>query len=114
MLRPPSALTSQQSKPTTATIKQIKQLLNIAATQELSILKYHKRNIVLTEHSDSCYLDDENAQSRAGGHHHLPKNVGFSTNNSAIHNVAKIIKAVLLSTKPNYINTQKAVKERQI
>jgi hypothetical protein len=97
----------------------VKQLLDFAATQEPAVLTYRKSNMVLSIHSDAGYLNEENARSRAGGHHYLSKNVPFPPNNGAIHNVAKIIKAVMSSAAESelgslYINAQKGVKERII
>ena len=75
--------------------------------------------MVLAVHSDASYLNEEEARSRAGGHHILSENVPFPPNNSAIHNVAKIIKGVMSSASETelgamYINAQKAVEERII
>lgn len=53
--------------------------------------------MVLAIHSNASYLNEENARSRAGGHHFLSKDVPFPPNNGAIHNVAKIIKTVMSS-----------------
>jgi hypothetical protein len=54
--------------------------------------------------------------SSAGGHHYLSKNTSFPANNSAILNVAEIIKAIMSSAAEAklgalYINDKKAVKE---
>jgi hypothetical protein len=75
--------------------------------------------MVLAVHSNASYLNEEEAQSRAGGHHYLSKNVPLPSNNGAIHNVAKILKGVMSSAAEAelgamYINSQKAVEERII
>ena len=75
--------------------------------------------MILAVHSDAGYLNEENARSRAGGHHFLSEDVPLSPNNGAIHNVAEIIKGVMSSsaeaeTGGLYINARKAVEERSI
>jgi hypothetical protein len=97
----------------------VKQLLDFAATQEPAVLTYRKSDMVLSIHSDAGYLNEENARSRAGGHHYLSENVPFPQNNGAIHNVAEIIKAVMSSAAESelgslYINARKGVEERII
>ena len=119
MLTPLSALASQQTKPTTETMKRVKQFLDYAATQEPAVLTYRKSGMVLAIHSDASYLNEENARSRAGGHHFLSEDVPFPPNNGAVHNVAEIIKAVMSSAAEAelgslYINAKKGVEERHI
>ena len=119
LLTPLSALTSQQAKPTTETMKRLKQFLDYCATQEPAVLTYRKSDMILAIHSDASYLNEENARSRSGGHHYLSENVPFPPNNGAIHNVAEIIKAVMSSAAEAelgslFINAKKGVKERII
>jgi hypothetical protein len=119
MLTPLSALASQLTKPTTETMKRVKQFLDYAATQEPAVLTYRKSGMVLAIHSDASYLNEENARSRAGGHHFLSEDVPFPPNNGAVHNVAEIIKAVMSSAAEAelgslYINVKKGVEERHI
>jgi len=64
---PISALASQQSKPTTETMKRVRQFLDYCATQEPAVLTYCKSDMVLSIHSDASYLNEEQACSRAGG-----------------------------------------------
>jgi hypothetical protein len=73
--------------------------------------------MVLAVHSNASYLNEEEARSRAGGHHVLSEDVPFPPNNGTIHNVAEIIKGVMSSGAEAelgamYINACKAVKER--
>ncbi|KAL7480170.1 hypothetical protein ACHAW6_005874 [Cyclotella cf. meneghiniana] len=119
LLTPLSAIASQQSKATVKTMERVKQLLDFAATQEPAVLTYRKSDMVLSIHSDASYLSEENARSRAGGHHYLSEDVPFPPNNGAIHNVAEIIKSVMSSAAESelgslYINARKGVVERQI
>jgi hypothetical protein len=100
-------------------MERVKQLLDFAATQEPAVLTYRKSDMVLSIHSDASYLSEENARSRAGGHHYLSEDVPFPPNNGAIHNVAEIIKSVMSSAAESelgslYINARKGVVERQI
>ena len=119
MLTPLSALASQQTKPMTETMKRVKQFLNYAATQEPAVLTFRKSDMVLAIHSETSYLSEENACSRAGDHHFLSENVPYPPNNGAIHNDVEIIKAVMSSAAEAelgslYINAQKGVEERTI
>jgi hypothetical protein len=74
--------------------------------------------MVLEVHSDASYLNEEEARSRAGGHHFLSKDVPFPPSNGLIYN-AEIIKGVMsLVAKAElgamYINARKAVEEQII
>ena len=95
------------------------QIMDYLASQEPAVLTYRKSDMILAVHSNASYLNEEDAQSRSGGHHFLAENVPFPVNNGAIHNVAKIIKGVMSSAAEAelgamYINARKAVKERII
>ena len=119
LLTPLSALTSQQAKPTTKTIKRAQQFLDYLATQEPAVLTYRKSDMILSIHSDAGYLNEPNARSRAGGHHYLSENTLFPPNNGAIHNIAEIIKSVMSSAAEAelaalYINARKGVEIRNI
>ena len=119
MLTPISALTAQQSKPTQATMKRVQHFLDYAATQEPAVTTYRASDMVLAIHSDASYLNEEEARSRAGGHHFLSENVPFPANNGAIYNEASIIKAVMSSAAESeigslYTNAPKGVEERNI
>ena len=114
-----SALTSQQANPTHKTMERVRQFLDYCATQEPAVLTYNKSDMILAVHSDAGYLNEKNARSRAGGHFYLSNNSKFPPNNGAIHNVAKIIKAVMSSAAEAelgalYINARKAVEIRNI
>ena len=118
-LVPLSALASQQSKPTQHTLDKAQHFLDYMATQEPAVLTYRKSDMILAVHSDAGYLNEDNARSRAGGHHFLSEDVPLPPNNGAIHNVAEIIKAVMSSaaeaeTGALYINARKAVEIRNI
>jgi hypothetical protein len=100
-------------------MQQSQQLLDYLATQEPAVLTYRKSEMVLAVHSDASYLNEEEARSRAGGHHFLSEDVPFPPNNGAIHNVTEIIKGVMSSPAEAelgamYINARKAVKKHII
>jgi hypothetical protein len=98
LLMPISALTAQQAKPTQATMQQVQQFLNYAATKEPAVTTYRASDMVLAIHSNAGYLNEEGARSCAGGHHFLSENVATPSNNGAIYNKASIIKSVMSST----------------
>jgi hypothetical protein len=119
ILAPLNAIAAKQSNPTVHTMQHSQQLLDYLTMQEPAVLTYRKSEMVLAVHSNASYLNEEEAQSRAGGHHFLSEDVPFPPNNSAIHNVAKIIKGVMSSAAEAeldamYINARKAVKKRII
>ena len=119
MLTPLSAIAAQQSKPTQATMKQVQQFLDYAATQEPAVTTYRASDMILGIHSDAGYLNEQQAQSRQGGHHFLSENVQYPDNNGAVHNEASIIKAVMSSAAEAelgalYTNARKGVEERNI
>ncbi len=97
LLCPISAIASQSSKPTEDTIRQTLQLLNYLATQEDAVLSYHASDMVLAVNSNASYLSKPKARSRAGGHFFLSSNTTVPPNNSAVLNIAHIIKKVMSS-----------------
>ena len=97
VLTPLSAIASQQANPTTDTMAKTKQLLDYLASQEEAILSYPASDMVLAVHSNTGYLNELEARSRAGGHFFLSSNAKIPTNNGAILNVVQIIKTVMSS-----------------
>jgi hypothetical protein len=119
MLTPLSAIAAQQSKPTQATMKRVQQFLDYAATKEPAVTTYRASDMILGIHSDAGYLNEENARSRQGGHHFMSEDVLYPANNSAVHNEASIIKAVMSSAAEAelaalYTNARKGVEIRNI
>ena len=80
ILTPLSAIAVKQSKPTINTAQRSQQIMDYLATQEPAVLTYRKSDIVLPVHSDASYLNEEEAQSRAGGHHFLSENIPLPLN----------------------------------
>ncbi len=116
ILTPLSAIAAKQSNPTVHTTQRSQELLDYLAMQEPAALTYRKSEMVLAVHNDTSYLNEEKAQSQAGGHLFLSEDIPFPPNNGAIHNVAEIIKGVMSSAAKAelgamYINACKAVED---
>jgi hypothetical protein len=90
-----NVIATQQASPTQKTMERVKQLLDYCASQEVAILTYHARDMVLAIHSDAGYLNESKAWSRAGGIFFLSSNVRNPQNNGAILTVAQIIDVVM-------------------
>jgi len=118
MLMPLSTIASTQAEPTEETLERTKQFLDYAASNPDAILTYSASDMVLAVHSDASYLSERNARSRLGGHFFMSKDVEAPPNNGAVHNIAKIIKAVMSSAAEAelgglYINAREAVPIRK-
>ena len=84
------------------------------AAQEESVLTYNANDMILDVHSDTSYLSDPKARSRAGGHLLFSSNTTISANNGAILNIVHIIKHVMTSATEAeldglYIMTREAI-----
>ena len=78
------------------------------------MLTYNASNVKLAVHSDTIYLSEPKARSRAVGHLFLLSDSSVPHNNGAVFNIAHIIKHVMsLATEADmaalYIVAQKAV-----
>ena len=105
MLTALSAIASAQAKPTEETMTRCKQFLDYAATHQDAILTYKASDIVLVVHSDTSYLSEPKARSRAGRHffYHLivttqPTMELFST----LHNSSRQL--CLLQQRQNWVH----------
>jgi len=92
MLPALGSLAAAQSKATETTAKACTKLLNYAATHPDAVVRYHKSRMILQIHSDTSYLSETEARSRAGGFFYLGDNMDKSspdapppTLNGAIH-----------------------------
>ena len=70
-----------------------------------------------SSHSDTSYLSEPKARSRAGGHFFLSSDCEDPANNGAVLNLAQLIKAVMSSAAEAevgalYINAREAVPQR--
>ena len=63
-----SAIASEQSKPTEAMMEKTRQFLDYVVTHPDATLTYRASNMVLNMHSDTSYLIEPKARSKAGGH----------------------------------------------
>ena len=97
MLTALSAIASAQAKPTEETMTRCKQFLDYAATHQDAILTYKASDIVLVVHSDTSYLSEPKARSRAGRHFFLSSDCDDPAYNGAVLNLAQLIKAVMSS-----------------
>ncbi len=117
MLTALGSLATQQANPPTNTKKLVHQYLDYAGTHPDAIITYQASNMVLAGHSDASYLLETNACSRAGGHFFMSNNNALPPNNGAVHTIAQIIKAVMLSAAEAeigaiYINCREAIPAR--
>ena len=90
---------------------------SIGAPHPDAVLTYQKSDMVLAVHSDTSYLTEPQARSRAGGHHYLSSDVELPPNNGAVLNIAQIIKAVMSSAAEAeigalFINAREAIPAR--
>ena len=109
-----NAISMQQASPTQKTIERVKQLLDYCASQEEAVLTYHASDMVLAIHSNSGYLNESKAQSRAGGHFFMSSNLQNPQNNGAVLAIAQIIYALMSSAaeaelEALFINAKEAV-----
>jgi hypothetical protein len=98
MLTALGSLATQQANPTESTLAQIHQFLDYALSHPNAGITYCASDMILAAHSDTSYLSETNACSRASGHFFLSKNDHFPNNNGAVLTIAQIIKAVMSST----------------
>jgi hypothetical protein len=92
-----SALAAEQAAPTKRTLQKVHQFLDYAATHPEAVVTYKASNMILAIHLDASYLSEPKARSRTGGHFFLSDNDEDPTNNGAVLNVSKVIKAVMSS-----------------
>ena len=78
-------------------MKQTLHFLDYVATQKEAVLTYNASEMKLAAHSDTSYLSEPKARSRAGGHFFLSSDLSVPHNNGTILNIAHIIKHVMSS-----------------
>ncbi len=113
MLTTSSALASSQAAPTEKTMQKCLQFLDYAASQEDAIVTYVVSNMRLAIHSDTMYLPEPKAQSRASGRMFMAGTEDIPINNGVVLNILQIIRAVTLAVEAElgalFINTKTAV-----
>ena len=91
-------------------MEHINWLLDYVATNSDTILTYKSSDMILAVQSDTSYLSEANARSRADGHFICSTDISDPPNNGAILNISKILKAITSSAAEVklgalYINT---------
>ena len=100
-------------------MRNIKQLLDYAATHPDAAVTYWSINMVLAAHSDASYLSETKSRIRAGGHFFMASDIAVPENNGAVHTVSQIIKTIMSSAAEAelgalYINCREAFRERHL
>ena len=75
----------------------MQQLLDYLAIQEEAVLTCNASEMKLAVHSDTSYLSEPKARSRAGGYFFFSNNAAIPRNNGAVLNIKHIIKRVMIS-----------------
>jgi hypothetical protein len=119
MLTVLSALASKQAAPTEKTMQKCLHFLDCAASQEDAIVTYQTSDMRLAIHSNTLYLSEPKAQSRAGGHMFMAGTEDIPINNWAVLNILQIIRAVMwLAAKAKlgtlFINAKMAISMQRI
>ncbi len=89
-------------------IKKTLQVLDYLATHPNTIMRFRASDMILNIHSDSSYLSEPNACSRACGHFFLgwlPKNSNPIQLNGAFHKLCSILKFVMESAAKAELGT---------
>ena len=87
-----SDIAYEQASPTKSKMEKVDQFLDYVASQEHAVLTYKASDMVLTVHSDASYLNESKAQSRAGGHFFMSKDVSSTPNNGSVLNIEQTMK----------------------
>ena len=108
------AIAADQARTLEATMAKARQFLDYAASQEDTVVTYKDSNMVLAVHSDTSYLSEPKARSRAGGNFSMSNYDTFPANNGAVLSLAQIIKSVMTSAaeteiRAMFINACEAV-----
>jgi hypothetical protein len=98
-----SDISSEQSKATQLTQDECDWLMDYAACNPLSVIRYHASDMVLYMHSDASYLSATRACSRAAGHFFLSDKpvdpaappAQLPRLNGPVHTICKIIDVVV-------------------
>jgi hypothetical protein len=109
-----SALVFKQAAPTEKMMQKCLQFLDYAASQEDAIVTYQASDMRLVIHSNTLYLSEPKACSRAGGHMFMAGTEDLPINNGAVLNIMQIIITVIsLATEAKlgalFINAKMAV-----
>eukprot|EP00804_Cyclotella_cryptica_P027157 CCRYP_016091-RA/>CCRYP_016091-RA protein AED:0.31 eAED:0.28 QI:0/0/0/1/1/1/2/0/527 len=119
MLPALGSLATQQSAPTQNTMLKIHQFLDYVMTHPDGMITYCASNMILAIHSDTSYLSETKARSRAGGHFFLSEDDPSPRNNGVVLTLAQIIKPVMSSAAEAeigalYINAREVIPQRHL
>jgi hypothetical protein len=119
MLAALGSIASSQAKATQLTEDECSWLMNYAASNPLSIIRYCASNMTLYVHSDASYLSETHARSRGAGHFFLSSRPKDPTAPpevmpTRVHTMCKIIDVVVglaaeAKIVAGYLNSQDAV-----
>jgi hypothetical protein len=122
MLAALGSIASSQAKATQLTEDECSWLMNYAASNPLSIIRYCASNMTLYVHSDASYLSETHARSRGAGHFFLSSRPKDPTAPpevmpTRVHTMCKIIDVVVglaaeAKIVAGYLNSQDALSPR--
>ena len=95
-----NSIAVQQTNATDNTLKRTEYLLDYAATHPEAKIRYIASEMILQIHTDSSYLSEPKARSRAAGHYFLgwlPQTNQPIHLNGAIHTLCTVLKFVASS-----------------
>jgi hypothetical protein len=102
---PVNVLASEQSNATEVTADKVIKLLNYCNTHPETKIRYRASDMILHIHSDTSYLSENEAKSRAGGFFYMGNTNKYDKKltNGAILIVSKVIKHVMSSAAESEI-----------
>ena len=95
-----STIASEQTKGKERTLEKAYQVLDYLATHPNAVVRFRASDMVMNIHSDSSYLSEPKARSRACGHFFmgsLPKDGDPIKLNGALHTLCSILRFVVAS-----------------
>jgi hypothetical protein len=105
LIIPINVLASEQSNATEVTAEKVIKLLNYCNTHPETKIHYHASDMILHIHSDTSYLSENEAKSRAGGFFYMGSNIKTDKKltNGAILIISKVLKHVMSSAAESEI-----------
>ena len=83
-----SSIVSEQTAPTTETMKKAHYFLDYTELHPDTVLTHKASNMVLSVHSDASYLSAPRARSQAGGHFYMSDDSPEPPNHMAVLSIA--------------------------
>ena len=103
--QPPQRTCVQTSGTYRKKMQKCLQFLDYAASQEDAIVTYQASDMRLVIHSNTLYLSEPKACSRAGGHMFMAGTEDLPINNGAVLNILQVIRAVMSSAAEAELGT---------